>query len=58
MKALVLFKEIGSVDHFLATHGSKVDSLDMDEKFGATWTSDILNWCEWRSIEPGNYDFI
>ena len=58
MRALVLFKGIGSVDRSLEAHGFKVDSLDMVKKFDATWTSDILNWEEWRSIEPGTYDFI
>ena len=44
--ALVLFKGTGSVDRSLEKMGFHVDSLDMDPKSGATWTSDIMKWDE------------
>lgn len=58
MRALVLFKGTGSVDHSLEKHGFEVDSLDIDKKCGATWTADVLKWEAWRDIAPGTYDFI
>ena len=39
-------------------HGFYVQSLDMDPKCNATWTSDIMTWTDWEKIEPGTYDFI
>ena len=57
-RALVLFKGTGSVDRSLEAAGFDVDSLDMDPKCAATWTSNVLDWQEWRQIEPGTYDFI
>ena len=56
--ALELFKGTGSIGKALIAHGFHVDSLDMDPKCNATWTSDILAWDGWRQIEPGTYDFI
>jgi len=56
--ALVLFKGTGSVDRSLEKMGFHVDSLDMDPKSGATWTSDIMKWDDWRNIDPGTYDFV
>ena len=56
--ALVLFKGTGSVDKSLERLGFHVDSLDCDPKCNATWTSDILQWEDWRQIDPGTYDFI
>jgi len=56
--ALVLFKGTGSVDRALEKLGFHVDSLDIDPKCNATWTSDILQWDDWQSIEPGTYDFL
>ena len=35
-----------------------MDSLDIDPKCNATWTSDILTWDDWQLIEPRTYDFI
>ena len=58
MRALVLFKGTGSVDRSLENHGFEVDSLDIDAKCGATWTSDILTWEAWRDIPAKTYDFI
>ena len=58
MRALVLFKGTGSVDRSLEAAGFTVDSLDMDKKCGATWTSDILTWEAWRDTPPGTYDFV
>ena len=58
MRALVLFKGTGSIDRSLEQAGFKVDSLDIDPKCGATWTSDILQWETWRHMMPGRYDFI
>ena len=58
MRALVLFKGTGSVDRSLENLGFHVDSLDINKKCGATWTSDILAWEDWRAIPPGTYDFI
>jgi len=57
-RALVLFKGTGSVDRSLEAAGFDVDSLDMDPKCAATWTANVLDWEEWRQIEPGTYDFI
>ena len=57
-RALVLFTGTGSVDRSLEKFGFKVDSLDIDKKCGATWTSDVLKWEAWRDIEPGTYTFI
>ena len=57
-RALVLFTGTGSVDRSLEKVGFKVDSLDIDKKCNATWTSDILNWESWRDIAPGTYTFI
>jgi len=57
-RALVLFKGTGSVDRSLEAAGFDVDSLDMDPKCAATWTSNVLDWQEWRQIEPGTYDFM
>ena len=54
MRALVLFKGTGSVDRSLEDVGFIVDSLDMDPKCGATWTSDILTWEAWRDIPEKN----
>jgi C-5 cytosine-specific DNA methylase len=56
--ALVLFKGTGSVDRALAKLGFHVDSLDIDPKCEANWITDILNWDDWRCIEPGTYDYI
>ena len=56
--ALVLFKGTGSMDRSLEKFGFHVDSVDMDPKCNATWTSDILTWYDWRRIEPGTYDYI
>ena len=58
MRALVLFKGIGSIDRALERCGFKVDSLDIDPKCNATWTSDILKWDAWNHMMPGRYDFI
>ena len=58
MRALVLFKGTGSVDRSLEDVGFIVDSLDMDPKCGATWTSDILTWEAWRDIPAKTYDFV
>ena len=58
MRALVLFRGTGSVDRSLEAAGFEVDSLDIDPKCGATWTSDILTWNTWRHMMPGRYDFI
>ena len=58
MNALVLFKGTGSVDRSLQKHGFYVESLDMNPKCEATWTSDILTWEDWKSMDPGRYDFI
>jgi site-specific DNA-cytosine methylase len=58
MKALVLFKGTGSVDRSLEALGFEVHSLDIDKKFNATWTANILDWHEWEQIEPGTYSFI
>ena len=58
MRALVLFKGTGSIDHSLEKHGFQVDSLDIDKKCGATWTCDVLEWDAWRHMMPGRYDFI
>ena len=58
MNALVLFKGTGSVDKALQKHGFYVQSLDMDPKCNATWTSDIMTWKDWEQIEPGTFDFI
>ena len=58
MKALVLFKGTGSLDRSLEAAGFQVDSLDMDPKCNATWTSNILEWDLWRHMMPGRYDFI
>ena len=57
-RALVLFTGTGSVDRSLEKFGFKVDSLDIDKKCKATWTTDILTWESWRDIEPGTYTFI
>ena len=57
-RALVLFTGTGSVDRSLEKVGFKVDSLDIDKKCNATWTSDILNWESWRDIAPRTYTFI
>ena len=57
-RALVFFKGTGSGDRSLEAHGFEVDSLDIDPKCGAKWTSDILNWESWRQIPTGTYDFI
>ena len=56
--ALVLFKGTGSIHRSLEELGFHVDSLDMDRKRNATWTSDILKWDEFKRIDPGMYDFI
>ena len=56
--ALELFKGTGSIGKALKKHGFHVDSLDMDPKCDATWTANILEWEEWRQMEPGTYDFI
>ena len=58
MRALVLFTGTGSVDRSLEAVGFQVDSLDMDPKCNATWTSDIMKWDAWRHMMPGRYDFI
>ena len=58
MRALVLFKGTGSVDRALERAGFRVDSLDIDRKCDATWTANVLEWEDWRQIEPGTYDFI
>ena len=58
MRALVLFKGTGSIDHSLEKHGFQVDSLDIDKKCGATWTCDVLEWEAWKHMMPGRYDFI
>lgn len=55
--ALELFKGTGSLGKALAAHGFHVDSLDINHKCNATWTSDILTW-DYKQIEPGTYDFI
>ena len=57
-RALVLFTGTGSVDRSLEAAGFAVDSLDMDKKCNATWTTDILNWESWREMPPNTYDFI
>jgi hypothetical protein len=57
-KALVLFKGTGSIDRSLEAAGFHVDSLDIEPKYGATWTCDILEWEAWRDMTPGMYDFI
>jgi hypothetical protein len=57
-RALVLFKGTGSVDRSLEAVGFEVDSLDIDRKCNATWTSDVLKWECWRTIAPGTYSFI
>ena len=57
-RALVLFTGTGSVDRSLEKFGFKVDSLDIDKKCKATWTTDILTWESWRDITPGTYTFI
>ena len=57
-RALVLFKGTGSVDRSLEAAGFDVDSLDMDHICASTWTSNVLDWEEWRQIPPGTYDFI
>ena len=57
-RALVLFRGTGSVDRSLEAVGFDVDSLDLDPKCGATWTSDVLKWESWRTIVPGTYSFI
>ena len=57
-RALVLFRGTGSVDRSLEAAGFVVDSLDIDPKFGATWTADILQWDAWKDMEPGVYDYI
>ena len=57
-RALVLFRGTGSVDRSLEAQGFAVDSLDIDPKCGATWTSDILNWESWRTIPAGTYTFV
>ena len=57
-RALVLFKGTGIVDRSLEAVGFDVDSLDLDPKCGATWTSDALQWESWRNIAPGTYSFI
>lgn len=56
--ALVLFKGTGSVDRALEKAGFHVDTLDIDPKCNATWTSDIMQWDDWRRIDPGTYDFV
>ena len=56
--ALELFKGTGSIGKALKKHGFHVDSLDMDPKCDATWTANILEWEDWRQMEPGTYDFI
>ena len=53
MRALVLFKGTGSIDRALERYGFKVDSLDIDPKCNATWTSDILTWDAWNHMMPG-----
>jgi len=58
MRALVLFTGTGSVDRSLEELGFAVDSLDIDPKCGATWTTDILAWESWREIPVGTYQFI
>jgi site-specific DNA-cytosine methylase len=58
MKALVLFKGTGSLDRSLEAAGFQVDSLDINPKCNATWTSDILQWEDWRDMAPGTYDFL
>ena len=58
MRALVLFKGTGSIDRSLEAVGFQVDSLDIDPKCNATWTSDILEWDAWRHMMPGRYDFV
>ena len=35
-----------------------MQSLDIDPKCEATWTADILNWENWRGIEPGTLDYL
>ena len=57
-RALVLFCGTGSVDRSLEAVGFEVDSLDIDPKCGATWTSDVLNWESWRQIPAGTYEFV
>ena len=54
----MLFTGTGSVDRSLEALGFQVDSLDMDPKCNATWTSDIMEWDAWRHMMPGRYDFI
>ena len=46
------------MDRSLVAAGFQVDSLDIDPKCGATWTSDVLEWETWRHMMPGRYDFI
>ena len=58
MRALVLFKGTGSIDRALEKYGFQVDSLDLDPKCHATWTSDVLCWEAWKDMAPGRYDFI
>ena len=53
-----LFSGTGSVDGSLEAVGFHVDSLDIDRKYTATWTSDVLQWESWRTIAPGTYSFI
>jgi hypothetical protein len=58
MRALVLFKGTGSIDRALERCGFTVDSLDVDPSCNATWTADVLEWEEWRTMAPGRYDFV
>ena len=58
MRSLVLFKGTGSLDRSLEAAGFQVDSLDIDPKCNATWTSDILQWEDWRDMAPDTYDFV
>ena len=56
MRALVLFKGTGSIDKALEAVGFQVQSLDIDPKCNATWTTDIMDWeCP---LEPGSIDYI
>ena len=56
--ALVLFCGTKSVDRALEAEGFYVQSLDMDPSCNSTWCANILEWENWRGIEPGTLDFI
>jgi hypothetical protein len=57
MRALVLFKGTGSIDKALEAAGWEVHSVDIDPKFQATETCDIMAWDPSR-FDVGHFDFI